>query len=213
MRTIFWDEDTQNDFIKKDGKLSIEGAEAILDNLEKFTRYARQRGIQIVASVCDHTLEDDEISDQPDSDQTYPPHCIRGTEGQQNIPQTKPHNPLFITSESRREELKERLNQHTGEIVIKKNNFEVFSNPSTSAVLEILEPDKIIVYGVALDVCIRCVVESFLQRNQGQVFLVQDATRAIREEQRAPLLADWTKRGVKIVSTEEILARPDTLTC
>ena len=205
MGTIFWDEDTQNDFIKKDGKLSIEGAEAILDNLEKLTRYARQRGIQIVASVCDHTLEDDEISDQPDFEQTYPPHCIRGTEGQQNVYQTKPQNPLFITSESRREELKERLDRHTGEIVIKKNDFDVFSNPSTATVLEILEPDKIIVYGVALDVCVRCVVEGFLQRSQGQVILVQDATRAIREEQRAPLLADWTKRGVKIVSTEEIL--------
>ena len=155
-RTIFWDVDTQNDFIRKDGKLPIEGAETILDNLEKLTLYARRQNIQIVASVCDHTPEDDEISSQPDFEHTYPPHCIRRTEGQRKVDQTTPRNPLFISVETAgSKELKDRIERHAGEIVIQKNHFDVFSNPSTATLLEILEPERIVVYGVALDVCNR----------------------------------------------------------
>lgn len=205
-RTLFWDVDTQNDFIKQEGKLPIEGAETILDNLEKLTRYARQQGIQIVASMCDHTLEDQEISEQPDFEHTYPLHCMRGTEGQRKVSQTRSQNPLFITLQKQsQKQLKARLKQHRGEIVIHKNQLDVFSNPATTTLLEILQPDRIVVFGVALDICVRHAVEAFLGHKKAEVILVQDATRAIREEARAQLLADWNRRGVRIVNTQEVI--------
>lgn len=206
MRTIFWDVDTQNDFMKKEGKLSIEGAEAILDNLAKLTQYARAQDIQVVASICDHTIGDDEISDQPDFEHTFPSHCIRGTKGQQKVEQTEPRNAFFIPHHTHSvEELKNQLMSHRGEIIIQKRHFDVFSNPLTETVLEVLQPERIVVYGVALDVCDKYAIEGFLHRSSAQIILVQDAARAIREERRSELLTDWKRRGVKIVSTKDIL--------
>lgn len=205
-KTIFWDVDTQNDFILKDGKLAIAGAEEILENLEKLTDYARRHGIQVIASVCDHTPDDDEISEQPDFEQTYPPHCIRGTQGQQKVKQTLPQNALFIehAAESERA-LRARLERHTGEVVIKKKHFDVFSNPNTATLLKVLQPDRIVVYGVALDVCDKYAIEGFLARTNAQVVFVQDAAHAIREERRPQLLDSWKKRGVQIVNSENVL--------
>ena len=37
MKTIFYDVDTQNDFMKEDGALYVPGAESIKENLEKLT--------------------------------------------------------------------------------------------------------------------------------------------------------------------------------
>lgn len=205
-QTIFWDVDTQVDFIKKDGKLAIEGAEAIQPNLEKLTEFARKAGIQIVASTCDHEPEDAEISQQPDYEETYPSHCMRGTEGQLKIQETRPRNPLYIGHEAQsRAKLEEQVKKHDGEIIIKKKHFDVFSNPNTRTLLDILRPERIIVYGVALDVCDKYAIEGFFRRGGSEVILVQDATRAIHEQRRSQLLEDWKRRGVKIVNTNEVV--------
>jgi len=64
--TIFWDVDTQYDFIMPDGKLYIQGAEEILPNLSLLTSFARRNDIQVLGSIDYHTLYDPEISSDPD---------------------------------------------------------------------------------------------------------------------------------------------------
>src|SRR3989475_10542512 len=85
-RVIFWDVDTQYDFMKADGKLYVPDAEHIIPNLRKLTDYAHGHGVRIVASADDHVPEDPEISDAPDWKTTFPSHCLRGTAGQQKNP-------------------------------------------------------------------------------------------------------------------------------
>ena len=75
--TIFWDVDTQYDFIMPDGKLYIQGAEEILPNLSLLTSFARRNNIQVLGSIDYHTLYDPEISSDPDFQTTFPPHCLR----------------------------------------------------------------------------------------------------------------------------------------
>ena len=86
---LFWDVDTQVDFMKEDGKLYVEGAEEIIPNLERLTEAARRLELPVVASADEHVPEDDELSDDPDFEDTYPPHCMKGTRGQEKIPQTR----------------------------------------------------------------------------------------------------------------------------
>src|SRR5438045_1785710 len=87
-RVIFWDVDTQYDFMKADGKLYVPDAEQLIPNLKKLTDYAHGHGIRVVASADDHVREDAEISETPDWKQTFPAHCLRGTPGQKKIPET-----------------------------------------------------------------------------------------------------------------------------
>src|SRR5256885_16981460 len=53
-RVIFWDVDTQYDFMKADGKLFVPDADHIIGNLKRLTDYAHAHGIRIVASADDH---------------------------------------------------------------------------------------------------------------------------------------------------------------
>jgi nicotinamidase/pyrazinamidase len=205
-RIIFWDEDTQHDFMSPDGKLYVPGAEDIIPNLERLTRCARQRGIQIMNIMCDHTDADPEISAQPDFTATFPPHCMRGTPGQALIEATRPLHPLsFDAMPCSREAVARRLREHTGEILIKKCALDPFSNPAVAIVLDLLAPEAVIVYGVAADFCVHEAVIGLATRTP-RVCVVKDAIKEITREGRQRCEHEWARRGVALVTTADVVA-------
>ena len=96
-----------------------------------------------MASVDDHTLQDPEISDTPDFRETFPPHCLRGTEGQKKIAATAMRSPVVVANRPEDESgLRARLRGHRGEILIEKSRFDVFTNPNTVTVVDALAPER-----------------------------------------------------------------------
>src|SRR3989441_13048917 len=192
-----------------DGRLYIKGAETILPMLSALTGFAREKGVPLLGSVDYHTVKDTEISDSPDFRETFPPHCLVGTAGQEKVEATRPKDPLFIDSlPEEKEALKQKVRQHLGrggEVLFRKQRFDVFSNPNVDTVLEAVRPDRIVVYGVALDVGDRHAIEGLLARRRYRVALVPDATRAIRPEEGERPLQDWTSRGVSLLTTDQII--------
>ena len=206
-RVIFWDVDTQYDFMKPDGKLSVPGAQDIVPNLKRLTDYAHTRGIRIVASADDHGPADLEISDQPDWSTTFPPHCMRGTPGQKKIPETALRTPLVIEpARVDSKVLADRVRAHQGEILFHKHRFDVFTNENVPAVLDVLRPDDIVLYGVATDVCDKAAVEGLLARlPHTRLFVVTDAVRGIDKDVSEQLLKEWGDEGVRLVRTNEVV--------
>ena len=116
--TIFWDVDTQYDFMRADGKLYVPAAEQIIPRLEQLTDHAHRSGIRIVASADDHEPGHRELSDHPDFRETFPQHCMHGTPGQKKIPETALRNPLVIGPDPQDSSmLRERVRDHRGEIL------------------------------------------------------------------------------------------------
>jgi len=204
----FWDVDTQHDFISPGGALYIDGAEAILPNLSRLTARARLGGIRILGSVDSHADGDRELSENPDFQTTFPPHCLRGTPGQEKVEATRPENPLWIDPDPlAADEITSRIGNHRGEIFFRKRHFDVFTNPNVEAVLDVISPDRLFVYGVALDVCDAFAIDGFLERRTAPVTLVLDATRAIDPERGRALVSSWVDQGVDVVDTHQVVAQ------
>jgi nicotinamidase/pyrazinamidase len=204
--TLFWDVDTQVDFMDPSGALYVPGAETIVPNLGRLTLHATRSGISRAGSVDRHTPDDPEISDRPDFRETYPPHCLAGTPGAAKIAATAAQNPIWISSNPvPAPALAAQVRNHRGEVFLEKQRFDVFSNPNSCTVLRAYDPSRIVVYGVALDVCDRYAVEGFLTLGRFDVWLVEDAVKAIRPEAVPGLLDDWRRRGVTIARTDEVL--------
>ena len=205
---VFWDVDTQVDFMLPDGKLYVPGAETIAANLARLTHHAHASGIRIVASSDNHDPADEELSDAPDFRDTFPPHCMRGTPGQARIPETTLLDPLIIEPEDGADSVATRLASHAGDIQFHKHYFDVFTNPHVAPAIRTLGVSEVVLYGVALDVCDRYAVEGLLERfPQIAVSVVVDAVRALDEGGRAALLGAWEARGVTLVRTAEVVTR------
>jgi len=207
-KTIFWDVDTQYDFMMSDGKLYVPGSEEIIPALEMLTDHAHRRGIRIVASADDHVPGHRELSDTPDWKETFPEHCMRGTPGQARIPATRLRDPLVV--EPTPEDpagLADRVRRHNGDILFHKHWFDVFSNPNVLPVVDALAPSRIVLYGVALDVCDKYAIEGLLRHRPGiTLSLVTDATRAIDPAAGSALLPDWEGRGVTLATTAQVVS-------
>src|SRR5947199_8506586 len=130
-RVIFWDVDTQYDFMKADGKLYVPDAEPLIPNLRKLTDYAHGHGIRIVASADDHVVDHSEISDTPDWKETFPPHCLRGTPGQKKIAETTLRDPMVIEPDPQDPKtLANRVQSQRGDILYLKQRVAVLPTPT-----------------------------------------------------------------------------------
>jgi nicotinamidase/pyrazinamidase len=203
--TILWDVDTQADFIEPGGKLYFEGAEGARPAMGELVEAARAAGVVHVASCDQHELSDPEISPEPDFDCTWPPHCLLGTRGAEKIPETKQLDPLPLPLVAMPQPILRRLIEGRTELLIPKKQYDPFTNPNTETLLDVLDPDEILLFGVATDICDDAAVRALLRRGRRVVF-VEDASRGVDEARVASCLADWREAGVRFTTAGEAAA-------
>ncbi|MCH9649751.1 MAG: isochorismatase family protein [Deltaproteobacteria bacterium] len=204
---LFWDVDTAVDFMLPEGKLYVPGAQDLLPTLARLNAAARDREVPILASVDDHLLTDEEISDQPDFKRTYPPHCLTGTAGAEKVRETRFRDPLVIGHGAVDQKvLSRQLATNPREILVRKRTVDVFTNANTEALVTALQPRRIVIYGVALDVCVRWAIEGLWERGFHRLSLVLDATQPIDPALGKALLKKWRQQGVGMTTTDDLLA-------
>jgi nicotinamidase-related amidase len=71
-------------------------------------------------------------------------------------------------------------------------------------VVDALDPEEIVLFGVATDVCDNAAILGFLLRGR-RVRFVEDAARGLDEERVAACTAVWRERGVDFTTTDEVL--------
>jgi nicotinamidase/pyrazinamidase len=203
--TILWDVDTQVDFVEPGGKLYVAGAEEATPAMARLVEAARSAGIVHVASCDQHELSDPEISEQPDYESTWPPHCLLGTRGAEKIPETKQRDPLPLPLVPVPSAILRRLLEGGREILIPKKHYDPFTNPNTETLLEMLDPDEIVLFGVATDICDDAAVRALLLRGR-RIAFVEDAARGVDESRAAVCIAAWRERGVRTTTAGEAAA-------
>ena len=152
-----------------DGKLAVPGAEAVVPAMARLVGWARANAVVHVASADDHELTDPEISATPDFRNTYPPHCLRGTRGAQRVSATEQVDPLPLSHVAYPPGIVRELVAGRTEILLLKKSFDVFTNPNAEALLDVLDPAEVILFGVATDVCDHAAVVGLLRRGRSVV--------------------------------------------
>ena len=199
-RVVLWDVDTQVDFVEPEGKLAVPGAFAVVPAMARLVEAARAAGLPHVASADDHELTDAEISDVPDYQTTYPPHCLRGTRGAAKIAETAQLDPVPLALT----DVPDRWLRGR-EFLLLKKHFDVFTNPNTDRLLALLDPEEIILFGVATDVCDDAAVLGLVARGLNVTF-VEEAARGLDEGRTVACMNAWREKGVRFVTLEEAVS-------
>lgn len=196
---LFFDIDTQYDFVHPRGCLYVKGAEKLRARWQALTVLALRKKIRIVSSLDSHKKNDKEFK-------RFPPNCIEGSKGQEKIKGTILERSFILENKvySRPELFKIKENYH--QIIIKKHTFDVFSNPNTKILIDMFMPEEVYLYGVAAEFCVKAALSSLLKEGQ-QVFLVKDAVAAVDSKTAEQIFKMLSQRGLKFITVEELVKR------
>jgi len=198
-KSLFWNVDTQEDFIDQAGKLYVQGAEEIRPVLKQITDFAKAEGIRVINTADYHHINSNELSSIPDYETTFPQHCLAGSSGAEFIIETLPESALLIDWDSELAIFAEFDDpERFRNIVIRKDAFDVFAgNPHADKIVQILQPDQVFVYGVTTNVCVDKAVIGLAERGI-KVFVFEDA---IKELPNLPLpFESWKAKGIELIS-------------
>jgi nicotinamidase/pyrazinamidase len=188
VKTVFFDVDTQLDFLFPAGALPVPEAERIVPALGELTRIAVRRGIQIISTADAHTEDDAEF-------RIWKPHCVAGTVGQIKTAGTTVGGALVVRSD--KSNVSAGQENLPGQIIIEKQSIDCFSNPNLSPLLQAIAADRYVVYGVATEHCVQKAITGLLSTG-AQVELVEDAVCGIDPSQVKATLARLVASGGKL---------------
>jgi nicotinamidase/pyrazinamidase len=195
MKKAFFDIDTQIDFLFPAGALYSPGAERVIEPVARLNRFAAKSGIPLVSSMCAHPEDAEEFK-------AWPPHCVAGTFGQQKPAATLMEKRAVIPNTAT------RLNvEGAQQIVVEKNDLDLFSNPNIDALLGNIGADEFYVYGVFTEYCVNCAAAGLVKRG-AKVYLVTDAIAAADEGKGRETIERLLAAGVALVTTQELEAQP-----
>jgi nicotinamidase/pyrazinamidase len=204
-KVLFWDVDTQFDFMSTEGKLSVRGADKIIDRVSAVRKFALDNGYSIIASTDWHSLDNVEISAKPDYKTTFPPHCIVSTPGAERVGFLGDVPIDYIDmNQMPRDKLAEMLDKPQFHIVLRKNTLDIFGNPNTDEILGLVNPQTVVVYGIALDFCVSMLVFDLLRRGKADVTVLKDAVARLGTRPDDELYDEFRAKGVKVQTLDDL---------
>jgi len=192
MKTVFFDVDTQLDFLYAAGALYVPGAEDIVAEVAALNRYAAAHGIPVVSTMDAHTENDPEF-------RAWPPHCVAGTAGQQKPAATLLEKRTTIPSTPEDVEIRDAQ-----QILLEKQSVDCFTNPNLPALLDHLGADRCVVYGVVTEICVKNAAMGLLKLGR-KVTVVTDAVRSLDNAKCEQFFHDFTAAGGKLGTAKEML--------
>ena len=78
----------------------------------------------------------------------------------------------------------------------------MFTNPNADRLLGLLEPEEIVLFGVATDVCDDAAIRGLVARGLPVVF-VEEASRGLDEARTTACTAAWREAGVRFATVDE----------
>jgi nicotinamidase/pyrazinamidase len=206
--TIFWDVDTQYDFMQPDGKLYVPGAETIISKVDEVRRFALENGYSMIADIDWHSRDNEEISETPDFKQTFPPHCMAGEPGGERVGFLGDVPIQYIEiDEMDTDAIRPLICKEQFHIVIRKESLDVFDNPNTDKLVKLVEPKKVIVFGVALDCCVYCVVRGLSKFPDIRLCLLRDVVKGLDVRPEQEILDEFSRMGVEMTELADVVNR------
>jgi nicotinamidase/pyrazinamidase len=191
MNTAFIDVDSQLDFLYPSGALYVPKAELTVPNIARLNRYAAEHGIPVISTTDAHAEDDIEF-------RQWPHHCVAGTLGQRKAESTLLAKRVVVPNHECNPTI-----DGAEQIVVEKQTVDVFAARNLERVIEKLNADRFVVYGVVTEICVLFAVRGLLKRG-GSVTVVQDAVETLRAPDSEAAFGEMRAAGASVARTRDI---------
>ncbi|MBS3766074.1 isochorismatase family protein [Candidatus Bipolaricaulota bacterium] len=179
--------DYQNDFLPPDGALAVPGGDELVDSINDLIG-----GFPNSLATQDWH-PGDHYSFQNNGGK-WPAHCVQGTLGADFHPDLKVEQLDF--------KLKKGFDPED------RSDYSGFSGETSSGrkmidVLKTAGAERLFVAGLALDYCVRATALDGLERDF-PVFLLEDCTESVKEEDGEKALKETRSRGGEVISSSDL---------
>ncbi len=200
--TVFFDIDTQFDFLSPEGRLYVPHSEEILPKIKRLLKFAEEKGILVISSADSHKKNDPEF-------EKFPAHCLKNSRGSKKLKETllKKYISLSLGRKYSWEYL-EQIKGSYAQIIIEKNALNLFTVPAARELLDIIFPCRVYVFGVATEYCVKEAVLT-LAGEVDEVFVVEDAVKEVNIKEKDKTFLQFRKNNVKFIDTESVLKMSD----
>jgi nicotinamidase/pyrazinamidase len=188
MSTVFFDIDSQLDFLYPAGALYVPGAERVVPTIARLNQLAAARGIPVISTTDAHAENDPEFA-------VWPHHCVAGTWGQRKAESTLLPNRVVIPNRTF-----DLAVDGASQIIVEKQTVDVFQAPNLMRVADALGCDRAVVYGVVTEICVLYAVRGLLKMGR-QVTVVTDAIEALTAVDSARALQEMRAGGAQLVTS------------
>jgi len=193
MKTVFFDVDSQYDFLFPAGALSVPGAARILPAVAQMNRWAARNGVVVVSTMDAHAEDDREF-------QVWPGHCVAGTWGQRKHESTLLDRRVTVPSHRTSFEI-----AGAEQVICEKQSLNCFDNANLDAVLAVLGADRYVVYGVVTEYCVTIAARGLLKTGK-PVAIVTDAIETLKRDDGDAAMREFTEEGGQLTRLAEVLA-------
>jgi nicotinamidase/pyrazinamidase len=191
MKTVFFDIDSQLDFLYPGGALYVPKAEHIVPVIARLNRLAASRGIPVVSTTDAHAEDDAEFK-------IWPHHCVVGTLGQRKAEATLLEKRVVIPNRDCDLAIGEAQ-----QIIIEKQTVDAFVAPNLGRVIHLLMADRYVIYGVVTEICVLFAARGLLKFGK-PVTVVTDAVETLKAGDSARALAEIQAAGGLLATSNEI---------
>jgi len=188
MKTAFLDVDSQLDFLYPAGALYVPGAERIVGAIARLNRYAADHGIPVISTTDAHFENDPEF-------RQWPPHCVAGTWGQRKAETTLLDRRVAIPNRDCEIEFAPQM-------IVEKQTVDVFQAPNLARVIQALEAESFVVYGVVTEICVMYAARGLLKLRKPLTVV----TDAVKELAPNDTLEQLRAAGARLNTLGELLA-------
>ena len=164
--------------------------------MSEVRRFALENGFSVLSDVDWHRLDDPEISQQPDMKTTFPPHAMAGTRGAERVGYLgKVPIDYVEIDELDLTELRKVVEKDQFHLVIRKHSLNVFDNPNTHKLVDLIHPEHVVAFGVALDCCVYYVLSELSKHETVELSLLTDATKGLQTRPDEEVYEELRQQG------------------
>ncbi|MDE3164300.1 MAG: cysteine hydrolase [Acidobacteriota bacterium] len=191
MKTVFFDIDSQMDFVYPAGALYVRGAERVVGAIARLNRYAAARGIPVVSTMDAHEECDPEFA-------LWPHHCVAGTLGQRKPESTLLERRVVVPNRACGAAI-----DGAQQILLEKQHVDMFTAVNLARVLAELGAEECVVYGVVTEVCVRHAALGLLGSGR-RVTVVADAIECLDAAAGGRAIEELAAAGGRLARVAEI---------